>query len=220
MSAPSNSNVTTRGFNPGASFRAVGLNLVVNALFPYLLYRFLAPRFPADSVMPLLYAMIFPIGGFLFGMVRKRTLDAIALIVLFGLAYHLAVTAASPDIGTALVVRSFQGGLVGLFFLASAAIGRPVVLYIARQFVLAGAPERRARFHDAVAADRGRTFTIVTIVWGAVLVAMSGVHATLAVELPHDQFVLISPILGVATDLLALVWSTRFTMRRMSAYIP
>ncbi len=138
-SAPSDPQAGPRGFNPTASFRAVGVSLVVNALFPYLLYGYLEPRFPANSVLPLLYAMIFPVAGFLFGVVRKRALDAIALIVLFGLVFHLAVTAAAPDIGTALVLRSFQGGLVGLFFLASAAIGRPAVLYIARQFVLAAA---------------------------------------------------------------------------------
>jgi hypothetical protein len=218
-SSHANQDAGPRGFNPAASFRAVGLNLVVNALCPYLLYRFLEPRFAADSVLPLLYAMIFPVAGFLFGIVRKRTLDAIALIVLFGLAFHLAVTAVSPDIGTALVLRSLQGGLVGLFFLASAALGRPVVLYIARQFALAGAPERRPRFEAAVAADRGRTFAIVTIVWGVGLVLMSAVHVALALRLAHDLFVLVSPILGVVTDLLLLAWTMRYTMRRMSIYL-
>jgi hypothetical protein len=216
---PSRQEPGARGFDPAASFRAVGLNLVVNALFPYLLYRYLVPRFPADSVLPLLYAMVFPIAGFLFGIVRKRTLDAIALIVLFGLTYHVAVTAASPNIGTALVVRSLQGGLVGLFFLASVAIGRPVVLYIARQFVLAGAPERRARFDAAMAEDRNRTFVIVTLVWGVGLVAMSAVHVTLAFRLAHALFVLVSPILGIVTDLLMLAWTMRFTMRRLSTHL-
>jgi hypothetical protein len=220
MSAPPPAqDAVPRGFDPAASFRAVGVSLVVNALCPYLLFRLLEPRFPADSVLPLLYAMIFPVGGFLFGLARKRTLDAIALIVLFGLVFHLAVTAASPDIGTALVLRSLQGGLVGLFFLASAAVGRPVVLYVARQFALAGAPERRGRFDAAMAQDRNRTFAIVTIVWGIGLVAMSGVHVALALRLGHNLFVLVSPILGVVTDLLLLAWTMRYTLRRMSIYL-
>jgi hypothetical protein len=218
-SARSNPNLSRPGFSRAAPLRAIGFSLIVNALCPYLLFRFLEPRFPAGSVLPLLYTMIFPIAGFLLSVVRKGMVDAIAVIALAGIAIHLTVTILSPDIATALVLRSFQGTIIGLCFLTSAAIGRPVILYIARQFVAASGPERRARFDLAVAQDRARAFTVVTMIWGGALVIMSGVHIALAIRLTHDEFVLLSPILGVATDLVLLSWSIRYTFRRMSIYL-
>ncbi len=218
-SARSNSDLSRPGFSRAAPLRAIGFSLIVNALCPYLLFRVLEPRFPAGSVLPLLYTMIFPIAGFLLGVLRKGMVDAIAAIALAGIGIHLTVTLLSPNIATALVLRSFQGTIIGLCFLASAAIGRPVILYIARQFVTASGPERRARFDLAVAQDRARTFSLVTIIWGGSLVVMSGVHIALAIRLSHDQFVLMSPILGVATDLVLLTWSIRYTFRRMTIHL-
>jgi hypothetical protein len=218
-SARSNPDLNRPGLSRAAPLRAIGFSLIVNALCPYLLFRVLEPRFPAGSILPLVYTTFFPIAGFLFGVLRKGMVDAIALIALGGIAIHLTFTILSPNIGTALVLRSFQGTVIGLCFLISAAIGRPVILYIARQFVTASGPERGARFDLAVTQDRARAFTVVTIIWGATLVVMSGVHISLAIRLPHDQFVLISPILGVATDLVLLTWSIRYTFRRMSIYL-
>jgi hypothetical protein len=218
-SARSNPDLSRPGFSRAAPLRAIGFSLIVNALCPYLLFRVLEPRFPAGSVLPLLYTTIFPIAGFLFGVVRKGMVDAIALIALAGIAIHLTFTILSPNVGTALVLRSFQGTIIGSCFLLSAAIGRPVILYIARQFVTASGPERAARFDLAVAQDQARAFTVVTIIWGGTLVIMSGVHIALAIRLRHDEFVLMSPILAVATDLALLTWSIRYTFRRMSIYL-
>ncbi len=215
----SNPDLSRPGLSRAAPLRAIGFSLIFNALCPYLLFRFLEPRFPAGSVLPLLYTTIFPIAGFLFGVLRKGMVDAIALIALAGIAIHLTVTILSPDVGTALVLRSFQGTIIGLCFLTSAAIGRPVILYIARQFVVASGPERGALFDLAVAHDRARAFTVVTVIWGITLVIMSGVHIALAIRLTHDEFLLASPILGLVTDLAVLTWSIRYTFRRMSIYM-
>jgi hypothetical protein len=218
-SAQSNPNLSRPGFSRAAPLRAIGFSLIFNALCPYLLFRFLEPRFPAGSVLPLLYTTIFPLAGFLFSVLRKGMVDAVALIAVAGIAIHLTVTILSPDVGTALVLRSFQGAIVGLCFLISAAIRRPVILYIARQFVAASGPEQGARFDWAVAQDRARVFTVVTVIWGITLAIMSGVHVALAIRLTHDAFVLLSPILGVVTDLVVLTWSIRYTFRRMSIYM-
>ncbi len=208
----------TRRFDRARVLRSVSFSLIVNALCPYLLFRYLEPRFPKESILPLLYATTFPIFGFIFGVVRKRMVDLVALIALAGIAIHLALTVLSPNVTTALVLRSFQGAIIGLGFLISAAIGRPIVLYVARQFVTAGAPERRPRFEAVVAMDRAHTFLIITLVWGSMLIAMSGVHIALVLHLPHADYVLISPIIGVTVNALLSVWAVRFTVARLAAY--
>jgi len=203
------------GFNRSAAFRSIGLSLVVNALCPYLLYRYLAPKFPSESVLPLLYAAIFPVTAFLFELVRKRTVDAIALIVLFGLTFQITVTLLSPDISTALIVRSLEGAVIGTIFLVTVLAGRPFILYIARQFVAGGGDATRAGFDNAVELDKGRAFAIATGVWGAVIIVMSGVHVWLAAHLAHATFILVSPALGLVTNIVLLVWSIRYTTARL-----
>jgi hypothetical protein len=66
--------------------------------------------------------------------------------------------------------------------------------------------------------DKGRAFLVTTTVWGSGLIIMSAVHIVLAIYLPHAEFVLISPMLGVATDVLLLSWSIRYMLRGMSGY--
>jgi hypothetical protein len=75
------------------------------------------------------------------------------------------------------------------------------------------------RFDALVARDNGRAFLVATLIWGCGLVAMSGAHVVLALRLPHDEFMLISPILGAAADFVLLGWSMRYIWRRLSPLI-
>ena len=206
-------------FDRAVVFRSTAFSLTLNALCPYLLYRLLELRFPDESVLPLLYSSIFPIIGFLLGVLRKRMIDAISVIVFAGILFHVFVTVLSPNASVALVARSFQGAVIGACFLISTAIDRPIVFYVARQLVTAGVPEIHATFNAVVAADRGRTFRIMTTAWGCGLAIMSAVHVLLAMHLAHAQVVLISPIVGVGTDLLLLAWSVNYATRRLSPLI-
>ncbi len=146
--------------------------------------------------------------------------DAIAVIALAGIVIQITMTVLSRDLSIALVLRSFEGAIIGLCFLLSAAVGRPVILYVARQFVTAGAPERRLRFELVVAMDKGRAFSVATTVWGGGLVIMSAVHVLLAIYLPHSVFVLLSPTLGIFTNLILLGWSTRYISQQLSSHLP
>jgi hypothetical protein len=210
-------NAAPRSFDRRAAFRSLALSLTINALFPYLLFRYLEPHYPEESVLPLLYSSLFPVFGFLLGVWRKRMVDMIALIALVGIAIHIGFTVFSPTLAVALVLRSLQGAIIGIGFLVSVVIGHPVMLYVARRFVAAGAPERRARFDAFIAKDNGRVFRIAPIVWGVGLTLMSGVHVALAMSLPHDEFVLVSPVLGVVTDVILVGWSIRYVAKHVTA---
>ncbi|HEY6451593.1 MAG TPA: VC0807 family protein [Steroidobacteraceae bacterium] len=204
------------GFDHAAARRSILASLILNALCPYLLFRALEPRFPAESILPLLYASLFPVIGFLLARRRKHGVDAIAVIALAGILIHLAVTVLAPNLSMALVLRALEGAIIGACLLVSAAIGRPVMLYVARQFVSAGVPGKRAGFEAMVARGAGRAFHVATIVWGCGLLLMSAVHVALAIYLPHADFVLVSPVLGVVTDVLLLAWSARYILRHVS----
>lgn len=153
----------TRGqsFDRGRAARSIGLSLVVNGLCPFLLYRTLQAHFPSGSLMPLLCGTIFPAFALILGLARRRAVDAIAIIAMLSITGRIAVTLVTADVVTALVVRSFEGALIGLAFVTSTIIGRPIILLAINQAVVAGSPKegghggaffekvgQRAFFHD------------------------------------------------------------------------
>ena len=168
--------------------------------------------------MPLLYSTAFPLIGFLAGVLRQRTVNAIAAIALAGILIQITMTVVSRNLSNALVARSLDGTIIGVCFLLSAAFRRPIILIVARQLVTATSPQRRRRFDAVVASDGGRAFLIATAVWGLCLIILSGLNIALALTLPHDRFVLLSPILAVTTNLVLLSWTMRYTARNVAPH--
>lgn len=198
------------GFNRGGALKSIGQSLAINALCPFLLYRILESHFPANSLTPLLYATIFPVIGLILSLVRKRTVDAIAILVMLGLALHIVVTLLAPTVVVALVIRSLDGALIGLVFVISALIGRPIILFIAKQAVAGGNSEQAASLKRLSDKSAARTFTTITLVWGICLMAMSGLHIVLALKLAPAEFLLVSQVVGVVTIVALLAWTGRY----------
>jgi hypothetical protein len=202
------------GFDRRGALKMIGLSLTINALCPFVLYRALQSHFPANSVVPLLYATIFPVFGVMLGIVRKRTVDVIAIIAMAALAVHIAVTLVARDVGVALIAISLDGAIIGLALIVSALIGHPLILIVAKQVASGGSPERAAPLNRMVENDGRRTFITITLAWGLGMVATSGLHVLLALKLPPADFLLVSPIIGVITIVALLAWTGRFLMAR------
>ncbi len=203
------------GFRPVQALLSIGGSLFLNGLCPFLLYRFLEPHFPPGAVQPLLYATVFPISGLIVGIVRKRMVDTVALVVLLGMSINIAAIFLTPSIKWALVARSLNGLFIATILLFSALIGRPLFFYVARQFVSAGGAERLARFEAINRADAGRTFRAVTFTWALGIYALCGLNAMLALNLEPAQFLLVSQITTNAFIVLMVIWTIRFTRTRL-----
>jgi hypothetical protein len=204
-----------QAFDRRGALKSLGLSLTINALCPFLLYRILQSDFPANSVMPLLYATIFPVIGLMTSLLRTRAVDAIAIITMVGLAFHIVVTLLARTVAIALVVRSLDGALIGLALIMSALIGRPIILFVAKQIVAGGSSEQAASLNRVIGNDGASTFLTITLVWGLSLMAMSGLHVVLALTLPPAEFLLVSPIVGVVTIVALLAWTGWYLAARM-----
>lgn len=159
--------------------------------------------------MPLLYATIFPIVGLIFSIARRRTVDAISILVVLGLAYHIVIVLLAPNIVIALVIRSLDGAFIGVVLVVSALIGRPLILYVVRQAVRSATTGNISALDQLSKSHDGHAFHTITIVWGVGLMLASGLHVALALILPPAEYLLASPILGFATIVALLVWSAR-----------
>src|SRR5271154_7201060 len=165
MTAPETGELPTVGeagatFNPLHAIRSIGLSLFINGVCPYLLYRVLQPHYPDGSVVPLVYASVFPLVGLVLGLIRTRTVDFIAVLALFEISYNIVTALAASNVHWAIILRASEGFLVSGAFLVFTLIGHPPIRYIARQFAAGSDPVKRREFAAADAADKGRTFFI------------------------------------------------------------
>lgn len=202
-------------FDRRAAFRSIAQSFVINGLCPYLLFRYLEPKYPDGSLLPLLYASVFPVIGLLYGIVRKRTVDFIAIIALFEITVNVTATLLASNIRWALVARSTTGLLTATAFLTSALIGKPIIYYIARQFVAGGDRERQERFAAVTAAEGGRTFYITTLIWAVAIYSLSAIHITMALTLRPDTYLLAAQVVGMTVNIGMIVWTINFSRTRL-----
>jgi len=207
-------------FNPLHAARSVGISIFVNGVCPYLLYRVLQPHFPAGSVVPLVYASIFPLLGLVFGLVRTRATDFIAVLALFEISYNIATALAASNVHWAIILRSVEGYVVASIFLALTLAGFPPIFYIARQFAAGNDPARRQMFAAANAADTGQTFRIASLVWVVGISFQTSLNLTLALTVSPANYLLFTQFVNVTMNVLMVVWTIRFTSRRLGRYAP
>jgi hypothetical protein len=120
---------------------------------------------------------------------------------------------------SALVGRSLQNAVLGVIFLGSLALDKPLVLYISRQFLTGNDPQARGRFDLVVAQpDARRVYRIMTWVWAAAMFAKSAGSVLLALTLAAQNYLVISPIWTYGSDALLVWWSMRYGYRKLRHY--
>jgi hypothetical protein len=225
MDAPETGDLPTVGeagapFNPLHALRSIGFSLFVNGVCPYLLYRVLQPHYPPGSVIPLVYASIFPLLGLVIGHIRTRTIDFIALLALFEISYNVVTAVLAANVHWAIMLRSSEGFLVAGTFLGATLLGYPPIFYLARQFVGAGNPAMRRDFETANTLDKGRTFVIASFAWVLSITFQTSLNLALAMNVTAANYLLIAQFLNTAISGAMIVWTIRFTTARLERYRP
>jgi len=203
-------------FDRKAALRSIGISIVVNAVLPFATYKILAPYFPPNSILPLLYASAFPLIGLVISLVRTRTVDAIAMFALFGMAYSITTTVLAGEVHLALIIGSSQGFVIAALFFVSALVGRPLLYYISRQFNAGSDPAGQEHFALLNEADGGRTFYIGTMVWAAGTLALSISSLVLALILEPAPYLLVNNIINIAANIVLVAWTIRFSSTRLA----
>lgn len=205
-------------FNPMHALRSVGQSLFVNGVCPYILYRVLQPHYPDGSVIPLVYASVFPLVGLVLGLIRTRMVDFIAVLALFEISYNVATALFASNVHWAVILRSSEGFLVSAGFLFFTLIGHPPIRYIARQFAAGNDPVKLGEFAAADAADKGRTFTIASLAWVVAILFQTSLNLTLAMTLTPANYLLGTQFVNITVNVVMVAWTIRFTSRRLERY--
>ena len=128
---------------------------------------------------------------------------------MIGIGVGLVGAVALNGDATLLKVRdSLFTGLFGIVCLGSLAARRPTMFYLGRSFATGDDPEQVAEFNTIwdLPGVPGR-FRFVTTIWGVALLAEALVRTALALTLPTETFLVVTPILNWSV-IGGLLWFT------------
>jgi hypothetical protein len=220
MSQSSSSALARKKATRTAAMKAVGRSIFLNVVCSYLLYRTFTPQFPSGSLYPLALSGLSPLMGLIYGIVRERAIDFIGFFAAEDIAVSLLSLVLAHSEISALVGRSLQNAVLGVIFLISLMLDKPLVLYIARQFLTGNDPQARLRFDFVVAQpDAKRVYRTLTWGWSAALFAKSAGSVVLAMTLRTQNYLIVSPLWVCMSDALLVWWSVSYGYRRLRHYV-
>ena len=172
------------------------LQILVNAVLPLLIYNW-ADK-PYGDVDALLMSSGPPILWSIVEFIRHRKVDAISAVVLAGIVLSLLAFFGGGGPKFLQLRETLVGAVIGLAFVVSVIIRRPIIYYFARA--------NMQRANDAEGVQRfeelrdnpyfRRVMTVMTLVWGLGLIAHTTVNCILVFQVSIPTYLAISPIIG------------------------
>ncbi|MGF6967070.1 hypothetical protein OKW43_004098 [Paraburkholderia sp. WC7.3g] len=191
------------------------LELAVNFLLPWLAYRLALPR--VGETGALIASAVPPVVWSAIELARFRRVDALSVMVVVGIVLSVAAMALGGSPRMLLLRESLVSGAVGVVFLLSLPMRRPLIFYLARATV-AREMEGGAAHFEALWRERPGLPTAMrkmTLVWGVGLSAETALRAWMALTWPIERFLVVSPFIGYGIYAGLALWTLwyRKTMR-------
>ena len=182
----------------------------VNFALPLLIYDQVAPR--SGDVVGLLASSAPPVLWSLVEFVRRRRVDALSMLVLMGIVLSLLAMLGGGSVRLLQLRENMVSALIGLVFLGSAAIGRPLIYQLARAGLARKSQTDVAAFDAKKESPRfRRIMMIMTVTWGVGLLASSALACLLVFALSIHDYMIAGPIVGYGTMGLLGLWTARYS---------
>ena len=160
--------------------------LIVNVALPWLAYRLAFPHWGqpgalAASALPLIAWMSWDL-------LRYRHFDALSALVLVGIALSLLALIFSGSAQSRALDDPMVSGMIGVSFLVSLALPRPLVFYLARS-TMARENHRGAESFDKHWRERptlAAYIRLMTLVWGIGMIAENLLRSVVVWQWPND----------------------------------
>ena len=186
--------------------------VLANVVLPFVIYSY--AEAPFGAVRALLASTAPPILWSLVEFARNRRLDALSLIVLSGIALSLLAMLGGGGVRFLQLREKLVTAAIGLAFLGSALIGKPLVYELARATMRRKSEEEALQF-EALQIHAGfrRTMMVMTLVWGFGLLAEFAVSVALIFILSIREYLLIHHLVGYGTMGALSLWSFLYGRR-------
>lgn len=192
----------------------VVLEIAVNFALPFVVYRATQDRL--GDVNALIAASAPPLVWGILEFVRRRRIDALSLLALAGIVLSLIAFIGGGGVRFLQLREQLVGAAIGLVFLSSAAIGKPLIYQLARARIRRAAAGQVGWF-EALRDDPRfrRVMMLMTLSWGFVLVAQSAACGALVFAVSIKWYLIVSPIIGYSVLGAMSAWSFWYARRRI-----
>ncbi|MGW4533640.1 VC0807 family protein [Nocardia sp. NPDC004340] len=173
-----------------------------------------------SDFIALLAGALFSGAVVLVGVIRARKIDALAALILVGFAFGIGSSVISGDARMIIVRDSVTTAAIGLAFLISALLGKPLT-YVAARKGLAGAPERLAQLDHKFRTNPvvRRLLNRIAVMWGVGLMGESALRVVLVYRLPIHTMTWLSSVLMIGVTAVMAVITVR-TVKRVKRIEP
>ena len=193
--------------------RMIALEIAINGVLPVVVYDLVRPAL--GDVKSLLASMVPPLLWSVAEFVRKRKIDIVSIFVIAGIVLSLLAFIGGGSAKFLQLRENFVTGIVALVFLGSAAIGRPLCYEFARASMRRQSAEQAASFEELGKNARvRRSMTIMTVVWGSVLLVQTALACVLVFIVSIPMYLVLSPIFGYGTIGGLAVWTFLYVQAR------
>ena len=185
---------------------------LVNFVLPFVIYNY--AEAPLGAVRALLASSAPPILWSLVEFARYRRVDALSVLVVSGIALSLLAILGGGGVRFLQLREKLVTGVIGLAFVGSAAIGKPLIYELARA-TMRRKSEAEAQEFEALQVHAGfrRTMMVMTLVWGVGLLADVAISVVLVFVLSIREYLIVNPILGYGTSGALGLWTFLFGRR-------
>ncbi len=185
-----------------------GVELGVNVGLPWCVY-WAAKRQGVGEAHAIMCSAIPPILWSLGEFARRRRVDAISMLVLGGIGLSLIGFALGGSPKLLLMRESLVTGLIGLAFLGSVLVRRPLVWVLTQAAMARQGEQTAGEQMGDVSDDTGlrRMMTVMTLVWGLGLIAEAFLRAGLVATLSVSHVLVVGPVVGYSVVGLLVGWT-------------
>jgi hypothetical protein len=186
----------------------------VNFLAPFLIWNWL--KSAHGDVVALMASSAPPIIWGVIEFVRVRRVDAVSMLALAGIALSLLAFAGGGSVHLLQLREKLVTSLIGLIFLISAAMKRPLIYQLARAGMQRKNSTAQLAEFESV-RDKPlfkRTMMLMTIVWGVGLVLEGLVAGALVFLIPIRAYFVVGPALGYGVMGALGLWSAWYGGRQ------
>jgi len=188
------------------------IEALVNFILPFVIYSY--AQAPLGDVCALLASSAPPIAWSLIEFARHRRVDALSVLVVAGIVLSLLAMIGGGGAKFLQLRENLVTGIIGLVFLGSALIGKPLIYQLARASMRRKSEDEAQEF-EALQVHAGfrRTMTVMTLVWGLGLLANVAVSVALVFALSIRAYLIVSPIVGYGTMGALTLWTFLYGQR-------
>jgi hypothetical protein len=197
-----------------------GPTILFGIVLPFVTYGMLTDR-GVSEVNALLIIALWPAAETLLYFVVKRRVDEFGVMILTLLLLGALSALAYNSTRMMFIKDSAITGILGVTYLGSLALRRPIMFYLGRKFATDGSPEGLATWNgywDMPGFRRAQY--LMTVVWGTGFLLEAVVRIALAYVLPTATMVLVNSILPFVVVAALVAWTMSVSKRgqaRMAA---